>query len=135
MFAKFQNEGRMPSVLGLALNGLSSAITLAHTFFVRRCYGGGGAMSSARSAAHSYCDLRYTGVPEEREQFGNAASLATLWAEDENRVLQDTHSQHGEPEAVAARSGWQVVRVYEDAGFSGANGRDKPLGSTPCSRR
>jgi DNA invertase Pin-like site-specific DNA recombinase len=27
--------------------------------------------------------------------------------------------------AVAERSGWQVVQVYEDAGISGAKGRDK----------
>jgi DNA invertase Pin-like site-specific DNA recombinase len=26
---------------------------------------------------------------------------------------------------VAARSGWQVVGLYEDAGISGAKGRDK----------
>ena len=33
-----------------------------------------------------------------------------------------------ELEAVAARSGWQVVGVYEDAGISGAKGRDKRPG-------
>jgi DNA invertase Pin-like site-specific DNA recombinase len=31
-------------------------------------------------------------------------------------------------EAVAARSGWQVVGFYEDAGISGAKGRDKRPG-------
>jgi DNA invertase Pin-like site-specific DNA recombinase len=31
-------------------------------------------------------------------------------------------------EAVAARSGWQVVRVYEDAGIGGAKGRGKRPG-------
>jgi len=30
--------------------------------------------------------------------------------------------------AVAARLGWDVVRVYEDAGISGAKGRDKRPG-------
>jgi DNA invertase Pin-like site-specific DNA recombinase len=37
---------------------------------------------------------------------------------------QDTDNQRRELEAVAARSGWQVVKVYEDAGISGAKGRD-----------
>jgi len=31
-------------------------------------------------------------------------------------------------EAVAKRSGWQVVRVFEDAGISGAKGRDQRPG-------
>jgi DNA invertase Pin-like site-specific DNA recombinase len=31
-------------------------------------------------------------------------------------------------EAVASRSGWQIVKVYEDAGISGAKGRDKRPG-------
>jgi DNA invertase Pin-like site-specific DNA recombinase len=30
--------------------------------------------------------------------------------------------------AVAARSGWEVVGVYEDAGISGSNGREKRPG-------
>jgi DNA invertase Pin-like site-specific DNA recombinase len=38
---------------------------------------------------------------------------------------QTTENQRRELEAVAARSGWQVVQVYEDAGISGAKGRDK----------
>src|SRR2546421_1461753 len=41
---------------------------------------------------------------------------------------QDTDNQRRELEAVAARSGWRVVRVYEDAGISGAKGRDKRPG-------
>lgn len=41
---------------------------------------------------------------------------------------QDTENQRRELEAVAARSGWQVVKVYEDAGVSGAKGRDKRPG-------
>jgi DNA invertase Pin-like site-specific DNA recombinase len=41
---------------------------------------------------------------------------------------QDTDNQRRELEAVAARSGWQVVRVFEDAGISGAKGRDKRPG-------
>src|SRR5450432_3747008 len=41
---------------------------------------------------------------------------------------QDTDNQRRELEAVAARSGWHVERVYEDAGISGANGRDKRPG-------
>jgi DNA invertase Pin-like site-specific DNA recombinase len=41
---------------------------------------------------------------------------------------QETGNQRLELEAVAARSGWQVVRVFEDAGISGAKGRDKRPG-------
>jgi len=41
---------------------------------------------------------------------------------------QDTDNQRRELEAVAARSGWHVERVYEDAGISGAKGRDKRSG-------
>jgi DNA invertase Pin-like site-specific DNA recombinase len=39
-----------------------------------------------------------------------------------------TENQQRELEAVAARSGWQVVDFYEDAGISGAKGRDKRPG-------
>ena len=41
---------------------------------------------------------------------------------------QETGNQRRELEAVAARSGWQIVKVYEDAGISGAKGRDKRPG-------
>jgi DNA invertase Pin-like site-specific DNA recombinase len=41
---------------------------------------------------------------------------------------QETSNQRRELEAVASRSGWQVVKVYEDAGISGAKGRDKRPG-------
>src|SRR5882757_6438710 len=41
---------------------------------------------------------------------------------------QTTDNQRRELEAVAARSGWHVVKVYEDAGISGAKGRDKRPG-------
>ena len=41
---------------------------------------------------------------------------------------QDTDNQRRELEAVAARSGWNVVRVFEDAGISGAKGRDQRPG-------
>src|SRR6202140_1809147 len=37
---------------------------------------------------------------------------------------QDTDNQRREVEAVAKRSGWEIVKVYEDAGISGAKGRD-----------
>src|SRR5260370_6043641 len=37
---------------------------------------------------------------------------------------QETSNQRRELEAVAKRSGWQIVKVYEDAGISGAKGRD-----------
>jgi DNA invertase Pin-like site-specific DNA recombinase len=41
---------------------------------------------------------------------------------------QETSNQRRELEAVASRSGWQVVKIYEDAGISGAKGRDKRAG-------
>jgi DNA invertase Pin-like site-specific DNA recombinase len=41
---------------------------------------------------------------------------------------QDTENQRRELKAVADRSGWQIVKVYEDAGISGAKGRDKRPG-------
>jgi DNA invertase Pin-like site-specific DNA recombinase len=41
---------------------------------------------------------------------------------------QDTDNQRRELVEVAARSGWNVVKVYEDAGISGAKGRDKRPG-------
>jgi hypothetical protein len=40
-----------------------------------------------------------------------------------------------ELEAVAARSGWHVERVYEDAGIVAPRAGISALGSTPCSRR
>jgi DNA invertase Pin-like site-specific DNA recombinase len=41
---------------------------------------------------------------------------------------QTTANQRRELEAVASRSGWQVVGIYDDAGISGAKGRDKRPG-------
>jgi DNA invertase Pin-like site-specific DNA recombinase len=41
---------------------------------------------------------------------------------------QDTDNQLRELEAVAERSGWDVVRIFEDAGISGAKGRDERPG-------
>lgn len=38
---------------------------------------------------------------------------------------QTTDNQRRELEAVAESAGWEVVGVYEDAGISGAKGRDK----------
>jgi DNA invertase Pin-like site-specific DNA recombinase len=38
---------------------------------------------------------------------------------------QTTDNQRHELEAVAKRSGWNVVDLYEDAGISGAKGREK----------
>src|SRR6201998_696397 len=38
---------------------------------------------------------------------------------------QTTENQRRELEAVAKRSGWEVVGIYEDTGVSGAKGRDK----------
>jgi DNA invertase Pin-like site-specific DNA recombinase len=41
---------------------------------------------------------------------------------------QTTENQRLELQAVAERSGWQVVGIYEDAGVSGGKGRDKRPG-------
>src|SRR5258706_11752619 len=41
---------------------------------------------------------------------------------------QDTDNQRGELSAVAERSGWEIWKVYEDAGISGAKGRDQRPG-------
>lgn len=38
---------------------------------------------------------------------------------------QTTLNQQRELEQVAANSGWEIVRVYQDEGISGAKGRDK----------
>jgi len=38
---------------------------------------------------------------------------------------QTTENQRLELVAVAERSGWEVVEIYEDAGISGAKGRDR----------
>jgi DNA invertase Pin-like site-specific DNA recombinase len=41
---------------------------------------------------------------------------------------QTTRNQRRELHAVAERHGWEVVATYEDAGISGAKGRDKRPG-------
>jgi DNA invertase Pin-like site-specific DNA recombinase len=41
---------------------------------------------------------------------------------------QTTANQRRELEAIAERSGWEIVGFYEDAGISGSNGRDKRPG-------
>jgi DNA invertase Pin-like site-specific DNA recombinase len=41
---------------------------------------------------------------------------------------QTTANQRRELEVVANRSGWQVVDIYEDAGISGSNGRERRPG-------
>jgi len=41
---------------------------------------------------------------------------------------QDTENQLRELTAVANRSGWEICKIYEDAGISGAKGRDKRPG-------
>ena len=46
---------------------------------------------------------------------------------------QTTENQRRELEAVAARSGWEVVDFYEDAGISGAKGGRSAPASIGCS--
>lgn len=38
---------------------------------------------------------------------------------------QTTENQHRELQERAERSGWEIVKIYEDQGVSGAKGRDK----------
>jgi DNA invertase Pin-like site-specific DNA recombinase len=45
-----------------------------------------------------------------------------------SKSRSDTENQRRELDAVAARSGWEIVKVYKDAGISGAKGRDKRPG-------
>jgi DNA invertase Pin-like site-specific DNA recombinase len=40
----------------------------------------------------------------------------------------ETGDQRRELEAVAKRSGWEIVKAFEDAGISGAKGRDQRPG-------
>ena len=41
---------------------------------------------------------------------------------------QSVENQRRELEAAAARHGWQIVATFEDAGISGAKGREKRPG-------
>src|ERR1700692_3580055 len=41
---------------------------------------------------------------------------------------QDTDNQRRELEVVAKRTGWEIVKVFEDAGINGAKGRDQRPG-------
>jgi DNA invertase Pin-like site-specific DNA recombinase len=61
-------------------------------------------------------------------QMAFASKLLTFMAPNLSTSKQDTENQRRELEASAARSGWLVVRIYEDAGISGAKGRDKRPG-------
>src|SRR6266436_1328903 len=45
-----------------------------------------------------------------------------------SKSKQDTENQLRELSAVAERSDWEIWKVYEDAGISGAKGRDKRPG-------
>jgi DNA invertase Pin-like site-specific DNA recombinase len=45
---------------------------------------------------------------------------------------QTTANQRRELEAVAARSGWEIVGVYEDAGISGAKAGINARASIGC---
>jgi DNA invertase Pin-like site-specific DNA recombinase len=47
---------------------------------------------------------------------------------------QTTDNQRRELEAVAKRSGWNVVEVFEDNRVSGAKGRDNRPAFDGCSR-
>ena len=45
-----------------------------------------------------------------------------------SKSKSDTENQRRELAAVGARSDWDIVKVYRDAGISGTKGRDKRPG-------
>ena len=48
---------------------------------------------------------------------------------------QTTENQRRELQEVAMRHGWRVVEFFEDAGISGAKGRDRsPMSAHPTQR-
>src|SRR6266487_456449 len=53
---------------------------------------------------------------------------AALYCRTSTANGQTTKNQKRELQAVAKRLGWHVVAVFEDAGISGAKGRDKRPG-------
>ena len=54
----------------------------------------------------------------------NSTKRAAIYLRVSTRE-QSTAAQRAELEAVAERAGWHVIEVYEDAGISGAKGRDQ----------
>lgn len=48
---------------------------------------------------------------------------------------QTTRNQRRELKAVAERHGWEIVKVFEDAGVSGGKGRDERPGLDELLRR
>jgi DNA invertase Pin-like site-specific DNA recombinase len=55
----------------------------------------------------------------------NAAKRVAFYVRTSTHNGQTTENQRRELQAVAERHGWYVVSVFEDAGISGAKGRDK----------
>jgi DNA invertase Pin-like site-specific DNA recombinase len=53
---------------------------------------------------------------------------AALYLRVSTKKGQTVANQRRDLEAVAERSGWKIVAIYEDAGISGAKGRDKRPG-------
>jgi DNA invertase Pin-like site-specific DNA recombinase len=54
--------------------------------------------------------------------------MVALYLRVSTKKGQTVENQRRELEAVAARSGWEIVATYKDAGISGAKGRDKRPG-------
>ena len=74
--------------------------------------------------SHPYSCFRY-GLRYDRPPTGghdHEAGWVYLRVSTDN---QTTDYQRRELEAVAARSGWDVVGIYEDAGITGAKGREQ----------
>jgi len=55
----------------------------------------------------------------------NAAKRVAFYVRTSTHNGQTTENQRRELQAVAERHSWHVVNVFEDAGISGAKGRDK----------
>src|SRR5260370_4186687 len=60
-----------------------------------------------------------------RGQRASNLAMSTAGIRMLSQTPEDTENQRRELEAVADRSGWKIVKVYEDAGISGAKGRDQ----------
>jgi DNA invertase Pin-like site-specific DNA recombinase len=75
----------------------------------------------------SSCKLRLQFAKSERPMNQKEVKRVALYLRV-STFEQTTRNQRRELHAVAQRHGWHVVAIYEDAGVSGAKGRDKRPG-------
>jgi Resolvase, N terminal domain len=88
---------------------------------------------AVRSVSHGGARIDHWRPPLRKEGRGGGrlyreihmtAKRAALYLRVSTRE-QSTAMQRAALEEVAARAGWHIVGVYEDAGISGAKGRDQ----------